>query len=71
MADVCTYCGKAHHREDSRNGKWWWNLSNYFGINGFFCSDCYELVSHDSYKQPRNPGAYLMVLLKLTGAKNG
>lgn len=59
--DHCTEC----------DAKWipgslptWWSLNNYFGINGFFCSKCFDLVQHDAYKQPVNPGAYCLILLK-------
>jgi hypothetical protein len=46
-----------------------WSLANYFGISGSFCSDCYDLVIHDSYSKPNNPDAYQAVLDKQTLAK--
>jgi len=48
----CTNCGTV---VDSSQ---WWGLSNYYGISGRFCSACYDLVSHDSYGNPRYPEAY-------------
>jgi hypothetical protein len=45
----------------------WWQLSNYYGVTGTFCSDCYDQVSHDSYEQPRRPDDYVLMLLKLSG----
>ena len=41
-----------------------WYLRNYFGITGNYCGKCYALVEHDSYKKPKNPGAYIYILLK-------
>jgi len=45
----------------------WWNLRDYFGISGSFCSPCYDKVSHDSYGRPNQPEEFLMMLLKLSG----
>lgn len=45
----------------------WWHLYNYFGFTGTFCSDCYDMVSHDSYQQPKRPADYTFMLLKLSG----
>lgn len=42
-----------------------WSLSNYYGITGRFCSECYEKVSHDSFGKPNNPTQYTMVLLRM------
>jgi len=42
-----------------------WNLRDYFGISGSFCSPCYDKVSHDSYGRPNRPEEFLMMLLKL------
>lgn len=44
-----------------------WNLRDYFGISGSFCSLCYDKVSHDSYGRPNQPEEFLMMLLKLSG----
>lgn len=44
-----------------------WFLKDYYGITGYFCRRCYNLVSHDSFKQPEHPAEYLMILLKQTG----
>jgi hypothetical protein len=51
----CTNCNKRSRA---------WVLSNYFGISGSFCRDCYNKVSHNSYGQPENPAEYICVLLK-------
>lgn len=54
----CTNCGKVHVKGQ------WWNLSNYFGINGYFCPDCYDLVSHNPLKKPNNPKDYKAIAVK-------
>jgi hypothetical protein len=46
-----------------------WSLAKYFGISGRFCSDCYDLVSHNSYGKPNNPDAYQAIFDKQTLAK--
>jgi hypothetical protein len=66
MEQQCTNCSKPY--TETSKGQWW-SCTNYFGLTGFFCPDCYEDISHDSYKNPRNPAAYMMMLLKLTGVK--
>jgi hypothetical protein len=58
LNDCCTNCGS-----DSKKGQWW-NLSDYYGISGYFCPACYDKVSHDSYRNPNHPGEYFMILLK-------
>lgn len=40
----------------------WWQLTNYFGLTGRYCADCYDGVSHDSYGKPTNEGKYLAAL---------
>ena len=62
----CAGCGNARIEPSKR--QWWW-CNKYFGFTGFFCPDCYDKISHDSYKNPNNPAEYLMMLLKLTGVK--
>lgn len=47
----------------------WWHLKDYFGLSGTFCPDCYDKVSHDSYRKPNRPNDYLLLLLKLSEAK--
>jgi len=51
MSDTCTNCGKLSKITD---GSVWWSLTNYNKIWGYFCSDCYELVSHDSLGNPKH-----------------
>lgn len=68
----CTACNKETQRQDQRDaiGDYGaWTLSNYFGITGYFCRQCYSKVSHDAYGNPNYPNEYLLMLLKL-GAKN-
>ena len=61
MRTICRGCNlDAEHRYEH-----WWNLREYFGISGQFCSDCYDKISHDSYRQPRHPEEYTLMLLKL------
>lgn len=43
----------------------WWNLSNYHGISGYFCPDCYDKVAHDSYGQPCQPQEHLLMIMRL------
>ena len=57
----CRGCGTLE------NSGQWWQLNNYYGISGRFCSECYDQVSHDSYEQPRRPDDYVLMLLKLSG----
>lgn len=56
----CTNCGTTK----ARNPGQWWNLHNYFKINGLFCPTCYDKASHDAYGNPKNPNDYLLILLK-------
>lgn len=59
---TCTNCGREEKRDQNRA---WWYLRGYFDLNGFFCPDCYDLVRHDSYDRPVNPGSYKAILEKL------
>jgi hypothetical protein len=68
MAETCTHCGKPNRYV---RGSQWWSCRDYFGITGFFCSSCYDLISHNCYKEPNNPGAYAMMLLKYGVFQNG
>ena len=43
----------------------WWHCNNYFKFSGFFCPQCYDKISHDSYGKPEDPEGYLLMLLKL------
>lgn len=63
---TCTHCETPNNGNEKRQ---WWHLSNYFGVSGFFCPNCYEMVSHNSYRVPNHPEKYKMVrvALKLKG----
>ena len=61
---TCTGCGK--DEDFGRSKRTWWHCTKYFGISGYFCPECYDMISHDTYKNPKNPAAYTMMLLKLT-----
>jgi recombinational DNA repair protein (RecF pathway) len=45
----CVNCGTTDHPGQ------WWCLQGYYGLSGAFCSDCYQLVSHDAYGKPNHP----------------
>lgn len=62
-------CRVCNVSTDKSQGQWW-SLSNYFGLSGRFCPDCYDKVSHDSYANPNYPGEYMKILLMLAGEKN-
>lgn len=53
----CANCGK------DAEGRGW-SLNNYYGITGYFCGNCYDKVSHNSYKKPDHPNEYVLFLLK-------
>jgi len=53
----CTNCNTTE-----TEGQWWY-LREYGGIHGYFCPECYEKVSHDSYGKPRHPEEYKAVLV--------
>lgn len=55
----CNFC-----EAKSAPDKQFWALRDYFGVSGYFCGKCYDLVSHNSYGQPNNPAEYTAFLLK-------
>ena len=55
----CVNCGTAHGE-----GKTFWHLSGYFGFSGQWCGDCYDLVAHDAYRQPKHPEEVLLLRIK-------
>ena len=61
-------CRACNTTKEVRQGQWW-SLNNYFGFTGNFCPDCYDKISHNSYRQPNRPKDYTMILLKLAGTK--
>jgi len=58
---TCTGCGKPkiHNQKEQ-----WWSCNGYFGFSGDFCSSCFDKISHDSYRNPKHPEEYLLMLLK-------
>lgn len=77
LATDCTNCGAKNDVEkgqwqwvsdDSHSERcqpderqWWW-LSNYHGIYGRFCPNCFSDVAHDSYGRPIHPEQFQAVL---------
>jgi hypothetical protein len=57
----CTNCGVARVEKD---GQQWWNLTNYHHVSGYFCTDCYELVAHDAYGNPKDVRSHAIVAVK-------
>lgn len=57
---LCDGC--ATPRED--NYGQWWQLNGYHGFSGYFCPDCYDKISHDSYGQPNYPKDLMLMVLK-------
>ncbi len=41
-----------------------WLCNDYYKISGYFCSNCYDKISHDSYGRPERPNDYLLMLIK-------
>ena len=58
MNKICTNCSTT-----DESGQWWF-LRNYYKISGLFCPSCYELVSHDSYGNPRYIKEYKTIAVK-------
>lgn len=46
----CTNCAEIN--EDCNRA--YWSCHNYYGVTGYFCPACYELISHDAYGIPRH-----------------
>lgn len=68
MTRTCTNCGKEHPHKDldwaQYNGPAWWHLNDAHGIWGYFCPDCYELVSHDPWGNPKHPKEFKTIAVK-------
>jgi hypothetical protein len=47
-----------------KTNKGFWGLRNYHLVSGYFCSKCYDKVSHNSYGRPEQPAEYIAILLK-------
>ena len=62
---LCTGCERPYDGGMSVGKFTWWNLNNYHGFRGFFCPQCYDMVSHDSYSNPTDPEGYLLMTIKL------
>lgn len=53
---ICVLCNcKPYQHPYTAMG---WKLTNYHGLTGHFCSDCYNLVAHDAFGIPLNPEGY-------------
>jgi len=57
---TCTGCGA----DRSKAGQWWHTAVGY-GVSGFWCSDCYEVISLDAYGQPKNPEQRNLMIAQL------
>ena len=70
MSATCDNCGKSKDQVPKDHGVWW-TLTNYYKIWGYFCSDCYELVSHDGSGNPkhRNEWSAIAVIQQLKRSK--
>lgn len=51
------------------SGKQFWHLTGYYGISGTFCSDCYDLVSHDAYHKPKHSAYTAMRIIHGTHSR--
>ncbi len=69
MKRKCTNCETECPYGDnpySYRGRVWWNLSDYNGITGYFCPDCFDMVEHwDGV--PKNLAGYIEILEKQHG----
>ena len=61
--EICTVCRK------QRRGvlPQWWNLVNYYRVNGIFCYTCFEKVRHKDAR-PLHPIAYRNLVKKMDGS---
>lgn len=65
MQRTCTNCGVEYPATTPAVQRpTWWYLNGYNGLNGFFCPECYDKVSHDTYGAPRNPEAFNEIAVK-------
>ena len=64
MKSACDNCG------EQKQDQLAWILRNYFGISGYFCIDCYDLVAHDAYNNPKDPDTFNFILCKQILEKN-
>ena len=62
MIEQCDNCRKTKDEVPVCHGVWW-TLSNYYKIWGYFCPDCFELVSHQS-GIPRHKKEYRTIAVK-------
>ena len=46
---LCSYCKKENINSQG------WSCSDYYGITGYFCSDCFSMIARDGYGKPTNP----------------
>ena len=59
-SESCVVC---HKKRDGVLPQWW-NLNNYYGLNGIHCDVCFEKVCHKDGK-PVHPVKYKNALRKL------
>ena len=60
----CTACERPYDGGMKIGKRAWWNLNGYNGFSGYFCPQCYDMISHDAYNKPKDPEGYLFMLLK-------
>ena len=54
----CTNCGAEGKNKKGQ----WWTLSNYHGLSGHLCPDCYADVAHDSFGRPVRPERFKAIV---------
>jgi hypothetical protein len=62
---TCDCCKRSFDGGMSSGKRTWWHLNHYHGFTGFFCPQCYDTVSHDSYNKPEDPAGLLAMTIKL------
>jgi hypothetical protein len=62
---TCTGCKRLFDGGMSAGKRTWWHCNGHHKITGFFCPQCYDMISHDSYGKPEDPEGYMLMLLKL------
>ena len=65
-SEPCTNCGRSRVPEVPIIGytPHWWTLTSYYGLYGYFCPDCYELVSHNGGGVPMHPKEFKTIAVK-------
>ena len=60
----CAGCERPYDGGIAAGKRAWWWLSGYYKISGYFCPQCYDMISHDAYGKPTDPEGYLLMVLK-------